>query len=170
MKRLVGICLIACFLLCLCSCAEGSFETPVRFYYPRAEYRYDGADGVIHYETREGSALPQLSDLLTAYLAGPDDPLLVSPFPEDVRLVNLTLDGSDLYLVLSDEFAQLTRHALSVACACITRTCLERSDVQTVHICAETLTLDGSSSVIMTAQDMLLLDKSSIPLQTEAEQ
>lgn len=170
MKRFVSIWLAVCFLLCLCSCAEGGFQAPLRFYYPRAAYRYDGDNGVIHYEVQEGSSLPSLSDRLSTYLAGPVDPMLVSPFPEDVRLVNLTLDGSDLYLVLSDEFAQLTGLSLSIACVCLTRTCLELTDVQTVHICAETLALDGSSSLILTGQDMLLLDRSSMAAQTGPEQ
>ena len=90
------------------------------------------------------------------YLAGPDNVELVSPFPNGLRLISHHQEGETLYLLFSEELSQLSNLSLSMACGCITMTCLTLTDATQVTIEANESLLDGHKSITM-GQDSLIL-------------
>lgn len=170
MKRLT--CIICCFviLLCLCACTkqDTKIADPVSFYYLRVQEENDihhGAeDSVLFPETREGLGLRGNTEaLLKMYLKGPDSPLYVSPFPAGTELIAWTLEDSILSITLSDQFASLSGMDLTLACACLTRTFLELTGAESVEIRAETINIDGKESVIMSHENLILIDGTDLP-------
>lgn len=166
MKRIVTLLLIFSILLPLCACTQQQeeYEVPVRFYYLRRQdpehLHHGSADSVLAPETREAAGhLGDLAYLLEQYLAGPESPELVSPCPAGMTVVSAKMEASNLILVLSDEFASLTGIDLTLACACLTRTCMEMSNAQAVQISTQTALLEGKHSITMDTQDLMLLDE-----------
>ena len=68
MKHIIS-CIMALFLLTGCSTIGNS--STVNFYYPRAEFEYNSADGVIDSEVRDNGSNASTSSLLSLYLKGP---------------------------------------------------------------------------------------------------
>lgn len=140
MKRALTFLLILSLLLTGCSLANHNVKEPAEFYYPRVctrpdEYRTYFSEGAIGSEIREASGhTDDLYYLLSMYLRGPLDPQLVSPFPVGCALVNAQQDGSELTVSLTSGASLLSDLDLSMACACIAKTCMSLTDAQTVRI------------------------------------
>lgn len=123
-------------LLCLTACTKK--EDPVIFYYPKAEISYNTDTGVLFPETRDTlSREDSLSYLLSFYLDGPIDQNLHLPVPEGTQLLRMLPYDGGMLLVMSREFSQLEGMDLTVACACISKTCFGLTDLQEITISAE---------------------------------
>ena len=165
MKRLFCL-LICCAMmasLCACSPQQEEFVDPIKLYYlqiqPQDHIHHGSADSIIAPEIREGYRLRnQTTLLLDTYLTGPATEFCRSPFPAGTRLIGFTMDGKKLSVTLSDEIAQLGGIELILACACLSRTCLELWDFDEVQIMAETAQLDGKAMIIMNKTNYLLTD------------
>ena len=158
MKRLVSLLLILALCLSLTACAN---PNAVTYYYVRNpdEYLYGVSDGVMVGESREaGGHVDNLRYLLILYLHGPISDHLKSPFPAGTKLVELNREGDDLTVQLTSMFTVLEGADLTLACACLARTCFELTDVQTVTVLAM-----GWKTVSMTMErdHLLLMDDSA---------
>ena len=167
MKRVISILLIFVLAFSLAACVyeeEPELVDPVNFYYLRVqdpENLYHGtADSVVLAEQREAFGVRDfLTVLLERYLSGPTSEGLVSPFPAGTKLKAWELSGNMLTLTLSNEIAQLSGMDLTLACACLTVTCLELTDAEAVQIRAESATFGSKASITMTRNDLVLLDE-----------
>lgn len=154
----------ALLLLCtLCGCSGPFLKSDAtEFYYLRGEISYAGSTGVIASETQD---IPDTNEpiiqILKDYLAGPDDNDLISPFPEGIEIINVTLAEGSLLLEFNDRLSELSGMDLTLACACITKTCLGLTDATSVTIRAEGAALDGAAQITMTADSLVLLDSSN---------
>ena len=163
MKRF--LCLIFSLLLLLSGCALSKLREPVAFYYPRAQYHYGSADGVIVRELREGSGhMEDFSYLLSLYLMGPENEELTAPLPQDVQLLETATKRNGIYLTLSDTSQLLTESEFSLACACLALTAIEITGQEAVTI------ESGDRSITMTAADLTLYDDSAAIAATEETQ
>ncbi len=167
MKRNLSILLSLCLMLTLCGCLAQSLtdkETAADFFYPRqtASIAEHPSEGVIAAEKRDvGENQGDLSALLGLYLRGPRDSALRSPFPSGCRIVSFEFDGDILHVTLDESFTRLESMDLTVACACLAKTCLSLTDAQAVHISSNAS--DSASSVDLTfRQDSLLLEEWTI--------
>ena len=150
---------IVCLLILLSGCSQNpEYEKPVHFYYRVSTDRFDSNSKSILSETREGSQWNTLEDIMRAYLAGPVEETMVSPFPPNLRLVHIGQDGTTVFVTLSDEFATLTNLDLTIACGCITLTCLDLTGAQQVTIESENALLGGQKSITMDRNSLLLTD------------
>ena len=156
MKHL--ICLILTFLLLFFSGCQREEDPSVQFFYRRAQYVYGSEDGVIASETRDISTR-DYGYLLRLYLKGPQNELLVSPFPANTRLISTHMDDGVLTVGLSEEFAALKNMDLSIAAACFASTCFDLTDAQTVRIIA-TSTYD-EVSIVLSRESLTLIDSSA---------
>ena len=150
-------------LTLLCGCGNWlPGKKAVLFYYLRSDITYTGSNGVIAAEipdNPDGSA--DLIQLLEQYLTGPEHDGLRSPFPEGILLLKAEQYEGTVYLEFNDRLASLSGMDLTLACACITKTCLNLTDATSVSICAEGVSLDGAAQITMTAESLVLLENSS---------
>lgn len=168
MKRILCFLLTLTLLTCLAACGADGPEDPGNFYYLRTEAQYEGTDGIIAPEERELNGLRgDIGPLLEAYLQGPTDKDLESPFPRDTVLLDWQMIRGNLHLNLNDTFAQLSGIDLSLACACLARTCLELTDATTIRIRANGAMLNGSTYVILSNDNLFLADDSLDKLRTD---
>lgn len=158
MKRILSMLLIISLLLSLggCGFGGGKRKDHAIFYYRRASYLYGQENGVIASEKRDISDhAGDLSYLLSLYLIGPLDEELESPFPKTTRLTSVRDNGETMQVVLSNIGSALSDSEFSLACACLTLTCLELSNATEVTI------ISGERTVTMTRESLVLYDGSS---------
>jgi len=150
---------VLCLLLLLSGCSQAQeYEQPINFYYCAAADSFDNNSMSILPETREGKQWSTLEDTMRAYLSGPVTETLASPFPAELRLVSIQQNESTVFVTFSMELAELTNLDLTIACGCITLTCLELTSAQQVTIEAENTLLDGQKSITMDRESLLLVD------------
>ena len=140
MKKLTVFLLILLLLLCGCSVSSHNIKEPVDFFYPKTcerpeDYKDYFSDGAIGCETREASGhRDDLYYLLSMYFQGPLDAQLLSPFTTDCTLVKVSQTGEELTVVLNANAAKTSDLDLTLAIACLAKTCMTLTDVNTVHI------------------------------------
>ncbi len=160
--------LILCLFLLvgLYGCAGQShgdpLKSPMKFYYKTSDASYGDGQGATDYELRE--TYGHESDyvwVLTEYLKGPISQKLTAPFQRSVSIVSAERSGSQLQLRMTQELANLSGADLTVACACITLTCLEFPGVEAVSIRAVGSKLDGKTEILLNRNSLLLEDSSA---------
>ena len=153
MKKRIAYFLAIVLLLGLCGCGQEAVKlhTPVNFYYLRVEPTYGSSDSLIAPVATEGFGYSgREAALLELYLTtAPDSEQYYSPFPADLKLLALDISGSTADIQLDKSFAKLTGMDLTLACACLTLTVLDLTEVETVRITAKNATLDGVAQIIM---------------------
>lgn len=160
MKRIFCLCLL---LLTLSGCADLSSATkePVTFYYIR-EHALTDMSPPIGTETREASGHREdLAYLLRLYLLGPTQEDLVTALPQGVLIETVEQEGRGLRLTLSDADSLLTDSEFSLACACLSLTCLDLVPAERVTI------RSGSRSVTMSRENLALFDSGTAAAATE---
>lgn len=174
MKRVIAflMCVFLMSSLWACASRKEELKDPVNFYYLKVqlpdEIYHGTAESVITPELREGYEIKNdISKLISRYFNGPITDLCHTPFPSGTKLVSWSIDGTALFLTLSDPFAQLSGMDLTLACACLTKTCLGFGDFDTVSIQTETQMLDGKSAVIMSEDSLLMLDETVTDSESE---
>lgn len=154
MKRFFCVLLFLIFLLSGCG-----KEDDVIFYYRPTDYLAGTPESVLSGERRNVKGYTDdLNFLISLYLSGPLDPDLMSPFPNGTKLLSTELEPSQLTIQLHDLPQNLSDSEFSLACACLSMTCMELTDVQSVTI------LCGSRNITM---DVSLLTLYDIPNPTE---
>ena len=163
MRKHLSYILILALLLSLLGCSFGNdgILEPVTFYYTRdmqdpETFITDSQDGFFVSEIREASGhTGDLYYLLSLYLQGPLDDDLHSPFPSGCRILTVYQKENAVHVQLSEAFSSLQNLELTVASACIARTCMELTGMQEVHITA--YSSESSPIDILIRQDSLLL-------------
>ena len=156
MKRVVSLILTACLLLSGCAFSGERMKDPVTFYYPRREFQYGAADGVIASEQREASGhRKDLDYLLALYLIGPTDETLYSPIPRGTRFLKIGQQDAAVTLELTDTAQSMTEAEFTLACACLTITCLSITNAQSVTV------ISGSRTVTMSRDNLTLYDNNT---------
>ena len=161
MKRFLALFLILALLAGFAACSE---TEAVTFYYLRNEsaYQFGTPDAVIAGESREAAGhVHDLRYLLILYLHGPVNENLHSPFPSGTSLVNLEQHGTALTIRLSSIASAMKGTDLTLACACIARTCFEITDAQSVTVIS---TGFGNVAMTLTRDSLLLVDNTADPL------
>ena len=69
------------------------------------------------------------------------------------------MDQNTLYVTVSKELAQLSGLELTLACSCLSMTCMELTGAENIVISAENSLLDGQKSITMNKDTLLLIDK-----------
>lgn len=162
MRRMICLFFAVMLLFSLCACSERDtdLQVPANFYYCTKTISYDSETGVIGSEVREIKTLANdLTSILNLYLKGPQSDQLVSPFPDGSCVERHSQNGTEITLIMSRPFAQLTGLELTLACACLGKTVFSLTDAQTLTIHADNIYLDGNSHITLTRDSLLLLDE-----------
>ena len=161
MRKIIALVLAALLLMGLTGCVD-SADTAV-FYYSRYDnaYLYGQDNAVIAGEYRDVTGHRQdLKYLLTLYFHGPTMEHLRSPFPSGMSLRSVERRQGTLYVELSASLTMLTGTDLTLACACLAKTCFALTDAEAVTISAHGL---GFVSMTLTRDSLMLSDDSPIP-------
>lgn len=153
-KSCICLILIISLLLSGCSFFSARIKDPVDFYYLCDKYQEDLCC-VIASEERESSGhIGDLTYLLALYLMGPIHDEHIMPLPPGTR-INAQNDSGHIILELSRTPEELSEIDFSLACACLTMTCLEITDAEDVTIRC------GDREKIMNRSSLTLYDTSS---------
>ncbi len=154
MKRF--LCLMLVLSTFLPGCRGDRIKEPVRFYYVRSNYQEDLAS-VIASEEREASGhLGELSYLMALYLMGPVSEQFVSPIPPGTQIFVKEIHNGHITLKLSDTAKTMTDAEFSLACACLSYTCLDITEAREITITS------GTRSVTMSSDNLELWDNTII--------
>ena len=161
-----GCVLAAVILIAVAASPREELSGNVTFYYVRSEFAYGTEYGAIGSELREvGGHEEDLNYLLALYLEGPLSAGLRSPLPgkASVQILDLSQKGDALHIRLSDLSSVMTDSQFSIACACLTKTCLGIHHVQAVQI------ESGDRVVRMNPANLQFYDESTSVIVTERE-
>ena len=158
MKRYICYLLVLSIILSFCACTSKEIDNPIPFYYLRKNFSFGSEDSMIAPEIVDGTQFSSLSFTLSAYLRGPSDLALKSPFPAGTFLLGTDVQNNTLVITLSDNFASLTGVELTVACCALAKTAIAFTDVECVKIKAVTALLDGDASITIQESDIVLYD------------
>ena len=154
MKQFLCVLLMLCLCFRFAGCA-GSMDDSITFYYcrdPKA-YQYYAADAVVATERRDLSGhRNDVPYLLRLYLAGPLEEDLQSPFPRNTHLIHAGQDAGRIEIDLSSLDETMTDASFSLACACLTKTCIDYFG------CEEVTVRSGSRSITMSDETIVLFD------------
>lgn len=151
--------LLAVLLLPGCRETPPDMASPVRFYYKAVQDEYSAAQSALGYETVD--AVGHEADyawILTRYFSGPQSGDLIAPFQRSTELLSAELNGTQMQILVTESLAELSGMDLTLACACITLTCLELPGVESVSISAQGSQLAGQQALTMSREDLLLED------------
>ena len=161
--RIPLICLLLAALLAGCSLPKHP-GNKVAFYYSRTEFAYGKENPVILSEKRDiAGHEDDLKYILSLYLMGPLDEELTPVFPVTTRQVGITQEGNTLTVHLTPIAKTLSEMEFSLACSCLTMTCMELTE------CAAVTIICGERSVTLTKPDLLLSDN-PVPPVTQLEE
>lgn len=156
MKRYFALFLALSLLLSGCGFFTEHIKEPVTFYYLRSEFQYFSQDAVFASEEREASGhRDDLSYLMALYLMGPAEEELLSPIPRGTRIYKTEETASGITLYLSDTAATMDDMEYSLACTCLSLTCLDLTDAAFVTITS------GNRSITMNRNTLTLFDGST---------
>lgn len=146
-----------------CSGQTEEFQQPVSFFYPEKAQEDGSITNVIRAELREGAVFSgDLQQLLTAYMVGPKDSVLYVPFPVHTELNEVSVVDNKVILHFNSAFGELSSLERTIACACISKTCMEFTGAVSVEIFAEGILFDGVDSIVITQDNLLTEDNTPI--------
>ena len=162
-KRILCYILLVILVFSFCACAEQqSFDQPVAFYYPELPQENGAIENVVGSEIREGSSFSgDLSALLGVYLQGPRDEQLSAAFFQQITLIDATVLDNQISLVFSENFSQLSGIDRSIACVCISMTCMDFTSADTVEIFVENTLFDGNESIVISRDAIFIQDSTA---------
>ena len=127
-------------------------KDPGTFYYLRSGDP-ENMDTMIASETREAAGhRDNLRYLLAFYLMGPAGKDLSSPLPRSTVIYSLEQEPDSVIITLSDTSASLSDSEFSLACACLSLTCMELVPAEEVTITS------GSRSLTLRRDNLILTD------------
>lgn len=163
--RMISLLLLIAICMTVTGCQKQaeSIKTPVVFYYVRAEFDHGNDNSVICGETRESADFKgNLIELLNGYLQGPQSEDLLTPFPSGTSITNYVVDNTTAILTVTDHLTQISGMDLTVACACLSKTVIELTGIESVKIQAKTKELGSNEYIYMDMNTILLLDSTEI--------
>ena len=156
-KRLLAAFIIILFMVS--GCGTSARYTNIAFYYSYNEMSFGSDDQAIGYEERIIHADSLDYDVIMAeYLEGPQSADLKSPFPKDTEIISIIVDQQIAYIVMSDNFSDLTGIELTLACACISLTTEKITGCAQVQISTENTMLDNRKTITINTNELSFLE------------
>ena len=162
-NTMIFITLLAVLIL-LAGCSghhEVNLPKAVKFYYCNTDISYNESDGLISAESRDyiGNT-NNIEEILNEYLKGPSNDKFYSPFPNGTALIEAEMGDDILYITLNKAFSELSGIDRTLACACITRTLQEITNVDSVVIDVYGGIYGNNTSVTLDKSSFITVDSS----------
>ena len=152
MKKMLCTALVIILLVSLLPGCAPKMKEPVTFYYQITNYQENMVSPIAGEEREVTGYRDNLKYLLTFYLMGPISQELSSPLPQGTQLCSIGQDGGVLIIELSDTASTLNDSGFSLACACLSMTCMGLANAEQVTI------ISGSRSLSFDSDNLLLND------------
>ena len=152
MKKLICTALVIILLVSLLPGCGQKMKEPVTFYYQITNYQENMVSPIAGEEREVTGYRDNLKYLLTFYLMGPISQELSSPLPRGTQLYSIGQDSAELIIELSDTASTLNDSRFSLACACLSMTCMGLTNAERVTI------VSGSRSLTFGSDNLLLSD------------
>ena len=152
MKKLICTALVIILLVSLLPGCGQKMKEPVTFYYQITNYQENMVSPIAGEEREVTGYRDNLKYLLTFYLMGPISQELSSPLPRGTQLYSIGQDSAELIIELSDTASTLNDSRFSLACACLSMTCMGLTNAERVTI------VSGSRSLTFDRTNLLLSD------------
>lgn len=160
MKRCSVILLALSLFLSGCGILGERIKEPVTFYYLQSEFQYGSKGNIVVPEEREASGhRNDLLYLMKLYLMGPAGEELRSPLPRGTQILSAKQKDDHITISVSDTAKTLSDVEFSLACACLSMTCLDMTEAENVTI------ISGERSITLSYDSLMLYD--AIPSSTE---
>ena len=108
-------------VLLIVNSREGSDDFNYNVYFLSSgagAYEFKAEKHRINYTAAEDIA----KSLINILISGPDSKELISPFPENVRLLSLSKTNTAMYIKYSDEYLNMTEFEMNLADYCVVKT------------------------------------------------
>ena len=135
MKKMLCIALAIILLVSLLPGCGQKMKEPVTFYYQITNYQENMVSPIAGEEREVAGYRDNLKYLLTFYLMGP-----------------ISQEGTELTIEISDTASALNDSGFSLACACLSMTCMGLTNAERVTI------ISGSRSLTFDRTNLLLSD------------
>lgn len=152
MKKLLCAALVILLLVSMLPGCAPKIKEPVTFYYQITNYQENMVSPIAGEEREVAGYRDNLKYLLTFYLMGPISQELSSPLPRGTQLYSIGQDGGELTIEISDTASALNDSGFSLACACLSMTCMGLTNAERVTI------ISGSRSLTFDSDNLLLSD------------
>ena len=152
MKKLICTALMIILLVSMLPGCGQKMKEPVTFYYQITNYQENMVSPIAGEEREVTGYRDNLKYLLTFYLMGPISQELSSPLPRGTQLCSIGQDGGELIIEISDTASTLNDSGFSLACACLSMTCMGLTNAERVTI------VSGSRSLTISRDNLLLND------------
>ena len=152
MKKMLCIALAIILLVSLLPGCGQKMKEPVTFYYQITNYQENMVSPIAGEEREVAGYRDNLKYLLTFYLMGPISQELSSPLPRGTQLCGISQEGTELTIEISDTASTLNDSRFSLACACLSMTCMGLTNAERVTI------VSGSRSLTFASDNLLLSD------------
>ena len=152
MKKMLCIALAIILLVSLLPGCGQKMKEPVTFYYQITNYQENMVSPIAGEEREVAGYRDNLKYLLTFYLMGPISQELSSPLPRGTQLCGISQEGTELTIEISDTASALNDSRFSLACACLSMTCMGLTNAERVTI------VSGSRSLTFDRTNLLLSD------------
>lgn len=161
MKRIILLTLLTAILISLFACTTNTMHKgSVVFYYIKNEKDFDGKTPIMTpYYPQIDHNTNGYAEILNVYFNGPTNYNCQSPFPAGTTIEDINITRSKAHLMLSPQFATISGIDSTVACACLTKTVIELTGVNTVQIRVKGAQLEG--------KDYLTFNQSSFTYQDD---
>jgi len=160
MKRIFSMILVLCLFLSGCGFLGERIREPVTFHYLCRTYPEELCCVLVSEEREASGHVGDLSYLLALYQIGPTSEELRSPLPSGTR-IHSEIQNDQILLTLSDDALTLSDLDYSLACACLTLTCLDITDADSVTVSC------GDRVRTMTQESLTLYDETETFAPTE---
>lgn len=159
-KRIICLMLIISLLLSGCGFFSARDKDSVMFYYLCDRYQEDLCCVIVSEEREASGHMGDLPYLLALYAMGPVSDECVTPLPYGTRIHSQMTDGH-VFLELSGIPRDLSDIEFSLACACLTMTCLDITNAEDVTI------RHGDQETVMNRSRLTLYDTAGETIPTE---
>ena len=159
MKKIVIILLVCLLVLCGCK-QEVEFEKPANLYYVNTDYSGTESVTLFSVEQVESKNLYTIN-ILRQYFRRTTGEMSHSPFPSGLQVVRVEHVSDTLYVTLSRGYLSLTGLDLTLANACLYKTCTELTGATKVQIIIDGALPEETSTILLSPEDFFLEDYTS---------
>ena len=167
MKKAIHYLIILACVICLFGCSKVNKEQTANFYYIRSSYVFGKEDGVMMPEVRNTVQYAGARETMSAYMGGPQDPTLVSPFPSGTMIIDFYYVGDTLHVVFNSHLATIAKSKQVLACTCFARTAIELTGVKAVHFETDSSKVARMDPITISSDSYLLYDNYGATAATE---